>query len=53
LDYFIKPPYGNALSLTGQGMLIAEVARGDAGCGTMMVVHAGLVTYSIQTLGSE
>lgn len=52
-DYFLKPPYGKPLSIAGQGLLIAEIARGDAGACTMVVVQYGLVMYTIETLGSE
>lgn len=53
LDYFLKPPYGKPLSTLGQGAIIAELARGDAGVCTMVLVQYGLVVFTIEALGSE
>lgn len=53
MNYFLKPPYGKPLSTFGQGAIIAELARGDAGVCTMLIVQYGLVIYTIEALGSE
>lgn len=53
LDYFLKAPYGKPLSTFAQGSIIAELARGDAGVCTMVLVQYALVCYTIETLGSE
>lgn len=34
-------------------MIIAELARGDAGVCTAIIVHYGLLGYTIEALGSE
>jgi glutaryl-CoA dehydrogenase len=52
-EYFLKAPYGKPLSSFGQGMIIAELARGDAGVCTMVLVQYALAMYTIETLGSE
>lgn len=53
LEHFLKAPYGKPLSTFAQGMLVAELARGDAGACTMVLVQYALVMYTIETLGSE
>lgn len=53
LDHFLKPPYGKPLSTAAQGLIVAELARGDAGVCTMVLVQYGLVIYTIEALGSE
>lgn len=53
LSYFLKPPYGKPLSTFAQGAIIAELARGDAGVCTMVLVQYALVIYTIEALGSE
>ena len=49
----MKPPYGKPLSTFAQGAIIAELARGDAGVCTMVLVQYALVIYTIEALGSE
>jgi alkylation response protein AidB-like acyl-CoA dehydrogenase len=49
----LKPPYGKPLSTFAQGAIIAELARGDAGVCTMVLVQYALVIYTIEALGSE
>lgn len=53
LEKFFKPPYGNPFSTAGQGVALAELARGDAGVATMLVVQWGLLGFTVETLGSE
>ncbi len=47
LEHFLKPPYGKPLSTFAQGTIIAELARGDAGVCTMVLVQYGLVMFTI------
>ncbi len=47
LNHFLSAPYGNRLSLAGMGFLVSELARGDAGVCTMVLVQYGLVAYTI------
>lgn len=52
-DKFFLPPYGKPFSTAGRGMLIAELARGDSGVATMVLVQYGLLGFTIEALGSE
>ena len=52
-QHFFKPPYGKPLSTGAQGMLIAELARGDAGVSTMVLVQWALLGFTVEALGSE
>lgn len=53
LKYFFRPPYGNGNSTASIGSMIAEVARGDAGVCTMIIVQWALLGFTIEELGSE
>lgn len=53
MEHFLKHPHGKPLSTFAQGMLIAELARGDGGVCTMFLVQYALVIYTIEALGSE
>ncbi|MCB0371263.1 MAG: acyl-CoA dehydrogenase family protein [Bdellovibrionales bacterium] len=53
LKHFFKKPYGYGTSCLTQGVLIAEFARIDPGLATFLVVQAGLLGFTIETLGSE
>jgi alkylation response protein AidB-like acyl-CoA dehydrogenase len=50
--YFFKKPYGHSASTLLQGLIYAELARGDAGVATMCIVQFGLLGNTIETLGS-
>lgn len=50
--YFFKKPYGAQGSILLQGIITAELARGDAGVASMWVVDLGLLGYTIELLGS-
>jgi alkylation response protein AidB-like acyl-CoA dehydrogenase len=47
LKNFFKKPYGHGRSELLQGLLTAELARGDAGVATMVIVQCGLLGYTI------
>lgn len=49
----MKHPYGKPLSTLAQGCIVAELARGDCGVCTLLIVQWGLVCSTIQMLGSE
>lgn len=53
LKCFFKKPYGNGAKVLLQGLITAELARGDAGVATMCVVQCGLLGHTIELLGSE
>jgi alkylation response protein AidB-like acyl-CoA dehydrogenase len=46
LKYFFKKPYGNGASILTQGLIVAELARGDAGVATIVRVQTGLVGFT-------
>lgn len=52
-EYFLKPPYGNQISMCGMGAIMAELSRGDASIATAVTVQWGLAMFTIETLGSE
>jgi alkylation response protein AidB-like acyl-CoA dehydrogenase len=47
LHYFFKPPYGLGFKTTALGTIIAELARGDTGVCTMVLVQWGLLGSTI------
>jgi|688.fasta_scaffold416741_1 hypothetical protein len=47
LNYFFKAPYGLGHSTAGCGTYIAELARGDAGFCTMVLVQWALLGSTI------
>ena len=47
MDYFLKPPYGKGFSMTAIGCIFAELARGDAGVCSMVLVQWGLDAFTI------
>jgi alkylation response protein AidB-like acyl-CoA dehydrogenase len=51
--HFFKKPYGESSSTLLQGLIIAELARGDAGVSTIVIVQCCLIGYTIDALGSE
>ena len=53
MKYFFKKPYGVGTSSLTQGVLIAELTRIDPGLATVFLVQAGLLGFTIETLGSE
>ena len=53
MDYFLQPPYGKGYSVTAVGCIFAEIARGDAGVCTMVLVQWALAAFTIEALGSE
>lgn len=53
MEYFFDAPYGKPLSSAGKGCLAAELARGDAGLATMVMVDWALLGYTIESFGSE
>ena len=53
MDYFLQPPYGKGYSMTCLGCIIAELARGDAGVCTFVLVQWALAAFTIESLGSE
>jgi alkylation response protein AidB-like acyl-CoA dehydrogenase len=52
LKHFFKKPYGLGTSCLKQGVLFAELSRIDPGLATFFAVQAGLLGYTIETLGS-
>lgn len=53
LEYYFNPPYGKPFSSAGKGCVAAELARGDAGLATMLMVDWGLLGFTIECFGSE
>ncbi len=53
LHYFFKAPYGLGYSTSALGSYIAELARGDAGVCTMVLVQWALLGSTIEILGSN
>jgi acyl-CoA oxidase len=51
--HFFKKPYGTSGSNVLQGVIIAELARGDGGLAAMWTVQLGLLGYTLELLGSE
>jgi hypothetical protein len=47
LHYFFKAPYGLGYSTSALGSIIAELARGDAGVCTMILVQWALLGSTI------
>lgn len=47
LNYFFKAPYGLGHSTSAMGCYIAELARGDAGVCTMVLVQWALLGFTI------
>lgn len=47
LKYFFKAPYGTPISNCGLGMVVAELARGDASVATFLLVQTVLLGYTI------
>ena len=53
LKHFFKKPYGAGTSCLTQGIISLELARVDASLATFFIVQAGLLGYTVETLGSE
>ena len=53
LKHFFKKPYGVGTSCIKQGALVLELARVDASLATFFIVQAGLLGFTVETLGSE
>jgi acyl-CoA oxidase len=53
LKHFFKKPYGVGTSCVKQGALILELARVDPSLVTFFIVQAGLLGFTVETLGSE
>ena len=51
--HFFAKPYGDGSRATLKGVLIAELARGDAGLATIYIVQCCLMGKTIELLGSE
>ena len=45
-------PYGDPLSSVAQGMILAEIARGDGGFGTFFMIQIALIGNTVNSLGS-
>ena len=53
VQHFFKEPYGKPFSTSGIGMVVAEIARGDASVSTFLLVQTVLFGYTIELLGTE
>ncbi len=50
--HFFEKPYGYGSRITMQGIVLAEIAKGDAGIATLMVVTR-LLGFTISEFGSK
>ena len=53
MKYYIDRPYGEPLSILGQGMILSTLAQYDTSVATFVMLQAPLTAYTIQKLGSE
>lgn len=51
--HYFKKPYGSGARVLLQGIVTAELARGQPGVATLAIVQLCLLGYTIETLGSE
>ena len=53
IKYFLGKPYGQPLSVMGQGMILAILASYDASFSTFIMLQGPLCGKTIEKLGTE